>query len=173
MAGADGTRSTIRPAVLERDYPCIPSGFSCYRFLFPGKRCGGTPLEYLIDKENPTFALMLGPDRRIAAYACRNMELVNVVATLPDKALHEEVHDTWIAEGSLENMRRNYDGFHPEVKLIMEYIPPSSLTNLKRFADECKLWQLRDHDVPVKKWVKGKTIIIGDAAHSMLPRMSS
>ena len=35
-------------------------------------------------------------------------------------------------------------------------------------APNLGLWQLRDLD-PLPTWVKGRTIIIGDASHAMLP----
>lgn len=38
-------------------------------------------------------------------------------------------------------------------------------------AESPGLWQLRDQE-PLKDWVKGRCIIIGDAAHAMLPRES-
>jgi hypothetical protein len=54
----------------------------------------------------------------------------------------------------------------------------SLLESYKDFPDWCKrlfahapelgLWQLRDLD-PLETWTKGRTIIIGDASHAMLP----
>lgn len=32
------------------------------------------------------------------------------------------------------------------------------------------LWQLRDQP-PLETWTNGKAIIVGDAAHAMLPRL--
>lgn len=119
--GADGVKSMVRTAILGYDYPCVPSGFSCYRFLIPSTKVIDTPLAYLVDRENPTCVLLIGHDRRIVIYPCRDQELLNVVATLPDEVLNEDVHDSWVGSGSLEHMRKSYEKFHPDQKLIMEY----------------------------------------------------
>lgn len=37
-----------------------------------------------------------------------------------------------------------------------------------RLATEIKLWQLRDQD-PLPTWVRGRTVLVGDAAHAMTP----
>lgn len=37
-----------------------------------------------------------------------------------------------------------------------------------RRAPEIGLWQLRDID-PLEQWTTGHTILVGDAAHAMLP----
>ena len=37
-----------------------------------------------------------------------------------------------------------------------------------RRAPEIGLWQLRDID-PLERWTSGRTILVGDAAHAMLP----
>lgn len=38
-----------------------------------------------------------------------------------------------------------------------------------RKAKDIKLWELRDHD-PLQTYVRGRTVLIGDAAHAMSPR---
>jgi salicylate hydroxylase len=77
----------------------------------------------MIDKSLPTCALFIGPDRRIVIYPCRDQKLLNIVATLPDDLLREEVHDSYTGPGTLEHMRKTYESFHPDIKLIMEYSP--------------------------------------------------
>ncbi len=37
-----------------------------------------------------------------------------------------------------------------------------------RLATDMKLWQLRDQD-PLPTWVRGRTVLVGDAAHAMTP----
>jgi len=43
-----------------------------------------------------------------------------------------------------------------------------TLTVLGRIATNIKLWQLRDQD-PLPSYVKGRTVLVGDAAHAMTP----
>lgn len=43
-----------------------------------------------------------------------------------------------------------------------------TLTNAASHAKNVKLWQLRDQD-PLPTYVKGRTLLIGDAAHAMTP----
>lgn len=45
----------------------------------------------------------------------------------------------------------------------LELTPP-----LRSQAEEIGLWQLRDQE-PLNQWAKGRTIIVGDSAHAMLP----
>lgn len=37
-----------------------------------------------------------------------------------------------------------------------------------RKAENIKLWELRDHD-PLDTYIRGRTVLIGDAAHAMTP----
>lgn len=45
------------------------------------------------------------------------------------------------------------------------------LTFRHREANNIKLWQLRDQD-PLPTFIKGRTVLIGDAAHAMTPHQA-
>lgn len=45
------------------------------------------------------------------------------------------------------------------------------LTVGQRQANNIKLWQLRDQD-PLPSYVKGRTVLVGDAAHAMTPHQA-
>jgi salicylate hydroxylase len=45
---------------------------------------------------------------------------------------------------------------------------PAWTKDVLRNAESIGLWQLRDID-PLERWHTGRTILIGDAAHAMLP----
>ena len=42
------------------------------------------------------------------------------------------------------------------------------ILHVHRQAENIKLWQLRDHDA-LSTYIKGRTLLIGDAAHAMTP----
>jgi hypothetical protein len=67
-----------------------------------------------------------------------------------------------------------YSDFHPAVLAVMKFVlpnlDPASLSNSKaRKAKDIKQWPLLFR-APIPTWHKGKLVLIGDAAHPMLPR---
>lgn len=60
--------------------------------------------------------------------------------------------------GKVEDLMLAFKDFHPKLVRLLSYV------------EECGLWQLRDQD-PLDEWVKDRAIVIGDAAHPMLPHM--
>lgn len=63
---------------------------------------------------------------------------------------------SWTTEGSIEDVLKSFEDF------------PEWCKELFKLSGSCGLWQLRDID-PLPTWVKDRVIIIGDAAHAMLP----
>jgi salicylate hydroxylase len=61
-------------------------------------------------------------------------------------------------QGEVDEMRAQYSNYHPTVKRILQHV------------DSCLKWQLSE--LPsLKSWssANGRVVIIGDAAHAMLP----
>jgi salicylate hydroxylase len=77
----------------------------------------------------------------------------------------------WNVQGSMDELLDTYRDFHPGIVTMLKFIPfvPSLIS---RKAQELKHWKLLSR-APISTWIKGKTILIGDAAHPMLPRSSS
>lgn len=110
----------------------VASGHSAYRFLIDAEKLRQDPdLAFLVEKGGITT--FVGLDRRIVAYPCRNLELLNIVAILPDKLLLEESVESWNVKGSIDDMLKSFVGFDPVVKRIFRYLPTAlgSRVNLK------------------------------------------
>jgi salicylate hydroxylase len=169
MPGADGIHSKVRLPIVGKHLPGVRSGHSAYRFLIDGDKLRADPeLAFLVEGGN--IASFVAQDRRIVCYACRNRQLLNVVAILPDALLFEESVASWNVRGSIDDMLKSFSEFHPTIKRIFRFLCSLSLL-IRSYATETTLWQLRDQD-PIGTWTKGKLILIGDAAHAMLPRIT-
>src|SRR5271170_1462953 len=118
--GADGVHSKVREAVFGEKLNAVASGHSAYRFLIDAEKLRQDPdLAFLVEKGGITT--FVGLDRRIVAYPCRNLELLNIVAILPDKLLFEESVESWNVKGSIEDMLKSFLEFDHVVKRIFRY----------------------------------------------------
>ncbi|KAJ5757259.1 uncharacterized protein N7511_007441 [Penicillium nucicola] len=176
IVGADGIHSVLRKHVLEEAISPMPTGHSAYRLMMPTE---------ILEKQEPEFCAHINPREpftsMIVAHNCRLImgpgrqgEVYGIVALVPDGAsglidfqyqanlkkdqMNEDPHakQSWVAEGNFEKMMDTFANF------------PSWVKNIFKHSADLGLWQLRDLS-HLKTWHRGRVIIIGDAAHAMLP----
>jgi salicylate hydroxylase len=151
---ADGERSVGRNVVVERSIPSKDSGDHVFRLVIPYSKIANDP--ELVDLLGPSSVdLIMGPNAHAMTYYLQRDGLVNLVLI---KA-HDTIEDPPKLPHpvSIEDARQEFDGW---------LIP----TKLLKVAESITRWTLLTTEFP-ERWVRGKTVLMGDAAHPMLPSL--
>ncbi|KAH6664859.1 salicylate hydroxylase [Halenospora varia] len=161
IIAADGVHSKAVEAILGAPNPAFPiqkEGFInfIYRFLIPSSDILADPITApLLADGDGRFKLILGDQKkRLIWYPCRNNEIQNMGAIFHNNELVE--HEDWLTSVDKSKLVELFDDFHPSVKRVLE------------MATEVKQWPLL-HRAAIPTWHKGRLVVIGDAAHPMLP----
>lgn len=149
VIAADGLRSIIRDSLFDSDPPEF-SGHVAWRALVPAGKLGSKSVERLNINH-------LGTGRNIVSYPVRGTELVNIVALTKADDWAEE---SWTAKASKSELAQHYEGWADYVQDLLKVIP----------GDELYRWGLFIRK-PLANWISGRTALLGDAAHPMLPYM--
>ncbi len=88
-------------------------------------------------------------------YWLRNTALLNVVGIV-ERAT--EVEESWTVRGTWADFKADFDGWHADVQTAIDATD----------RDACFRWSLNIRE-PVMTWASGRAVVIGDAAHPMLP----
>ncbi|KAF0322172.1 ABC transporter [Colletotrichum asianum] len=158
VVGADGIKSVLRQAVIGKEAPAIPTGLSAYRLIIDSSELEqDKDFTSVIDPKESITTMIMGHDRRIIMGPARNGSIYSIVAMVPDDQMQENAEGkSWTTKGDPEKLRETFKVFPPWARAVFKN------------CTEVGLWQLRDLD-PLKTWHRGRTIIIGDASHPMLP----
>jgi salicylate hydroxylase len=148
VIGADGIRSALRAQINGPEEPDF-TGMVAWRGTIPAARLP----EGLVA---PGVTVWAGPGRHLVSYCLRGGSLVNFVAVEERAAWTAE---GWSMQGDPDQLRRGFVGWHEAVTGLLDRV------------DETFLWGLFGRPEQVR-WVDGPVVLIGDAAHPMLPFMA-
>lgn len=149
VIGADGVHSLCRE-IIAPNSPARFTGNIAWRGLIP--------VEKLPQHFEKKAHLIMAPGAHLVFYYVKGGKFLNYVAVNEGKRFQQE---SWTKQGELNDLLTDFSDWHE-----------SYLTILKQSdADKLYRWALYDRE-PLKTWHKGRCIILGDAAHPILPYLS-
>ncbi|MGE0283612.1 MAG: FAD-dependent monooxygenase [Rhizobiaceae bacterium] len=147
VIGADGVRSLVRRYVTGSE-DAIYSGTSALRGIVPVTRLPSLP-------DPQAIQFWMGPDAHLLHYAIGNRgQDVNFFAVVEGPKTWS--HNTWQAPVTQDEAMAAFEGWHPAVAEMV-----GAVEHKVRWA----LFTVR----PLLNWSRGRAVILGDAAHAMVP----
>jgi len=147
LVGADGIRSAVRRSLFGDESPRF-TGSVCWRGLVPLSLFPSG----LISTD---LTLYMGPRSHVIHFMVRGGTVVNFVAHVETSSWTGE---SWTQECDRSEVMKTFAGWHPP------------LLQLLGSSERYYKWALYDRD-PLDRWTKGRTTLLGDSAHAMLPHI--
>jgi salicylate hydroxylase len=152
LIGCDGISSVAQQVIFGQAMPTEFTGVVAIRCLVPRTPSlerylsGGRSVKYV------------GPGAGLNRYGIKNGTVINCVALVKT--------DRWDAEGwthpcSREEFLSMFSDFHEDCQQVIKHAPEGTIFK----------WGLRDRE-PLKTWQAGRAVLLGDAAHPMLPYLA-
>ena len=147
--GADGLRSAMRDILFDTPDPVF-SGHVAWRALIPSDRLSSEA----VARSNINH---IGAGRNLVTYPVRGTDLVNMVALTRSPDWAEE---SWSAKAGKNELAECFAGWTDYVTRAIAAIPEGELYRWGLFVR-----------APLAEWASGHMVLLGDAAHPMLPYM--
>ena len=151
VIGADGVHSIVRDLIIGPDEP-IHKGRIAYRAIFPSARMAGKDV-------GASRTKWWGLDRHIVIYYTKpDRSEIYLITSVPEPA-EWLTRESWSTTGDERELRMAYEGFHPDVRSVVEACP------------SCHKWAILERE-PLPRWSAGRVVLLGDACHPMTPYMA-
>ena len=144
IVGADGIWSSIAKQIAPESSP-IFLGKTAWRSLLPMDQCPD-----FINQEAVT--LYMGPNSHLVHYPVKRKGFLNIVAIINDKTSSK----SWEQEAASNKLFQRFEKWQPTLQQF--------LTNISGWTK----WPLYQRPV-LSKWYQENIVLIGDAAHPILP----
>ncbi|SLM37660.1 salicylate hydroxylase [Lasallia pustulata] len=156
IIAADGINSSARRVILGVDTPPLKTGLAAYRATVDVEKIRQDPeIAWIVAK--PCLNLWIGEMRHVMTYTIAGGKSFNIVLNHA-----EDTHpSTWNQDSNIADMREQFGDWDPQ------------LTKIIYMIDRTMKWPLMT-GATLGKWTSpsGKLLMLGDAAHAMLPYMS-
>lgn len=150
VIGADGIHSPVRLSLFGPDEPRY-TGLVSWRAVVPREAVRKLPnLDSFTKWWGPT------PERQIVTFPLSRGSEIFVFATTPQENWTEE---GWTLAGDVTELRAAFADFHPEARALL-----NACAEVTRSALHVR--------APMKAWASGGGVLLGDAAHPMVPFMA-
>ena len=147
LVGADGIHSAIRQQMLGSD-PARFTGNVAWRAVVPKAQLGALC-------PPPTACVWMGRGRHAVTYHINGGDYVNFVGVVEREDWQKE---GWREKGDKTDLISDFSGWHTVITNLIDHMNEDGLYR----------WALFDRP-PLNKWVDGRVVLQGDAAHPMLP----